>query len=119
MGGRGRILNRAMDPRPSRAELLPELYRAILDGVVELERRGARREAAVIRRSATQAYTVWDERAERRLIRLSAEIDLHLRPDRVRGRGRSWSLASRSRGSSGAAATPSGGDGLAEGAPTG
>jgi hypothetical protein len=62
-----------MDPRHVSAERLPELYRAILDAVVELERRGARREAADTRRSQPRAYRVWDAKAERRLLRLHAE----------------------------------------------
>lgn len=64
-----------MDPRPTSAERLPELYRAILDAVVELERRGDRREAARARRAAARAYTVWDARAERRLLNLHVEIE--------------------------------------------
>jgi hypothetical protein len=58
-----------MDPRPSRAETLPALYRAILDAVGELERRGERSDAARARKAASHAYAVWDDGAERRLTR--------------------------------------------------
>jgi hypothetical protein len=58
-----------MDPEsPSPAEQLPALYRAILDRVADLERRGQRRVAAAIRAEATRVYSrSWDEGARRRL----------------------------------------------------
>jgi hypothetical protein len=59
-----------MDARPSRAEALPALYRAILDAVGELERHGERAEAARARVAAARAYAVWDDAAERRLVRV-------------------------------------------------
>lgn len=103
-----------MDPRHVSAERLPELYRAILDAVVELERRGARREAGDARRAAARAYRVWDDRAERRLMRLHGELTALLgepRPSHPRGR---WSArlggTRSSRRSRGGAA----GDGLPE-----
>lgn len=50
------------------AEILPELYRAILDAVAGLEAVGERPRAARLRRDATAAYSrAWDERARRRL----------------------------------------------------
>jgi len=56
-----------MDPN-SLAEVLPALYRAILDRVAELEVEGRRTEAAKIRSDATQIYSrAWDEKARRRL----------------------------------------------------
>lgn len=63
-----------MDHGPTRAERLPELYRAILDAVGDLERRGARHDAARVRQAAVRAYRVWDERAEQRLTRILAEV---------------------------------------------
>ena len=53
---------------------LPALYRAVLDTVDLLERRGRREVAAEIRRGATQAYsTAWNEGQRDRLIRKVAE----------------------------------------------
>lgn len=77
----------------SLAEDLPELYRAILDRVAELERLGARREAGRIRADATRAYsTAWDEGARRHLLTFLARADRGLVvPSRTRG----WSLRRR------------------------
>lgn len=50
------------------AEVLPDLYRAILDAVARLEANGERNRAAQVRRAATAAYSrSWDARAQRRL----------------------------------------------------
>lgn len=55
------------------AEILPGLYRAVLDAVSVLESRGQRREAARIREEATKAYSkAWNEAAARRLRSLRA-----------------------------------------------
>ncbi len=55
------------------SEILPGLYRAVLDAVADLERRGRRREAAAIREEATRVYsTAWTPAAERRLRILQA-----------------------------------------------
>jgi len=52
----------------SPAEALPELYRAILDSVAELERLGERREAGRVREEASRIYSrSWDEPARREL----------------------------------------------------
>lgn len=59
-----------MEPGRTRADSLPELYRAVLDVATELERRGERRAAGELRRRASAAYAVWDDGAERRLERL-------------------------------------------------
>lgn len=39
------------------AEVLPGLYRAVLDAVADLELRGLRRDAASLRADATRAYS--------------------------------------------------------------
>jgi hypothetical protein len=52
---------------------MPGVYRAVLDTVAELERRGRRREAAAIRAEATKVYsTAWNADAYRRLRTLQA-----------------------------------------------
>jgi len=51
----------------------PALYRAVLDGVAEMERRGERSEAATIRRQAIAAYSAaWTERHRGVLFELGA-----------------------------------------------
>ena len=76
------------------AEDLPEIYRAILDHVAELERLGARREAGRIRLAATRAYSdAWDESARRNLLGLLARSQRGLAP---RDRPRGWTLRRRS-----------------------
>jgi hypothetical protein len=55
------------------AEILPGLYRAVLDAVAALEAIGLRREGAQIRDDAIRAYsTAWNPAAARRLQRLRA-----------------------------------------------
>ena len=50
------------------AEVLPGLYRAVLDAVADLELRGHRLDAAAIRRDATRAYSAaWNPVAAHRL----------------------------------------------------
>lgn len=52
----------------SPAEQLPAIYRAILDSVAELERRGERLEASRLRTEAIRAYSrAWDIRGRHRL----------------------------------------------------
>jgi hypothetical protein len=64
-----------METQPSPAETLPALYRAILDGVAELERRGVRGEAALVRAEAIAIYsTSWDDVGRRRLSALIRRI---------------------------------------------
>jgi hypothetical protein len=61
-----------MDEQPV-SEILPGLYRAVLDAVADLESRGRRREAAVIRAEGTRVYShAWDADAARRLRALVA-----------------------------------------------
>jgi hypothetical protein len=105
-----------MDPRQNSAERLPELYRAILDAVVELERRGLRVEAARARHTASRAYRVWDERAERRLLRLQAEVARLLVGSGRGNRGGIW--PSRFRGTRIARSGSTSSDALAERAPS-
>ena len=58
---------------PTVAEILPGLYRSVLDTVAALEAEGLRREAASMREEAIRAYSgAWDRAAERRLRRLIA-----------------------------------------------
>lgn len=52
----------------SPAEQLPAIYRAVLDSIAELERRGERLEASRFRTEAIRAYSrSWDIRGRRRL----------------------------------------------------
>jgi hypothetical protein len=62
-----------MDAPPSAAESLPALYRAILDVIADLERRGLRVDAVRIRAEATAIYSrAWDDAGRRRLTHLHA-----------------------------------------------
>ena len=79
---------------PTLAEDLPEIYRAILDRVADLERIGARGDAGRIRQRATRAYSdAWDESARRQLLRLLAHAERGLA---ITERPRGWSLRRRS-----------------------
>ena len=61
-------------PTPPSTEL-PALYRAVLDGVAVLERRGERTLATTIRRQAIAAYAnAWDERHRERLAALLERV---------------------------------------------
>lgn len=87
-----------MESQSSPSEELPALYRAILDGVLELEQMGNRREAQLIRARATAAYSgSWNAHCRRRLIQLRQRIDRVLdgrdRPHDLRPRG--WPLRLR------------------------
>ncbi len=65
-----RVILGTMEPN-SAAEELPELYRAVLDRVGELEAAGHRRVANRIRADAIRIYSrAWDERAHRELLTL-------------------------------------------------
>lgn len=58
------------------SEVLPGLYRAVLDAVARLEARGRRREAAGIRNEAIAVYSrAWNPAAERKLRALRARAD--------------------------------------------
>jgi len=81
------------EPSASVAEDLPELYRAILERVADLERLGARAEAGRIRVEATRAYSSsWDEGARRVLLALLVRAD---RSAEAPVRSRGWSLRRR------------------------
>lgn len=67
-----------MDEQPI-SEILPGLYRAVLDAVASLEAHDLRREAAAIRADATRVYSKsWTADAARRLRML------RMRADRIR-----------------------------------
>jgi hypothetical protein len=58
------------------SEVLPGLYRAVLDAVARLEARGRRRDAATIREEAIAVYSkAWTGAAERKLRALSGRAD--------------------------------------------
>ncbi|HXI46071.1 MAG TPA: hypothetical protein VNH13_07205 [Candidatus Acidoferrales bacterium] len=85
-----------MDGSPI-AEALPELYRRVLDRVADLEQAGFRREADLVRKSATSAYArLWNDRTTRHLERL-ADRAVRVLDGRERARrrrpGRSGMLA--------------------------
>jgi hypothetical protein len=76
------------------AEDLPEIYRAILDRVADLEQIGARRDAGRIRLAATRAYSdAWDEAARRHLLALLARAQRGLAANE---HPRGWTLRRRS-----------------------
>ena len=61
---------------PSVAETLPESYRRVLDRVADLETAGHRREADLVRRDATAAYSKrWNARTAVRLDRLAERAE--------------------------------------------
>jgi hypothetical protein len=87
-----------METHSSPAEDLPALYRAILDGIAQLERIGHRREASLLRAEATAAYsTSWDESSLRRLDYIRRRIERIIAGDeRPRSaRARSWRATQR------------------------
>jgi hypothetical protein len=58
------------------SEILPGLYRDVLDAVANLEARRRRREAAEIRAEATRVYSrAWNRDAARRMRSLRARAD--------------------------------------------
>jgi hypothetical protein len=58
------------------SEVLPGLYRAVLDAVARLEAHGRRRDAAAIREEATATYSkAWNPAAEKKLRALRARAD--------------------------------------------
>ena len=58
------------------AEVLPGLYRAVLDAVADLEARNRRAEAALVRAEATAVYSrSWTLEAAQRLRALRARAD--------------------------------------------
>lgn len=74
-----------MDDQPI-SEILPGLYRGVLDAVADLEGRKRRTDAAVIRAEATRVYSrAWTADAAKRLRALRARADRIVDP-RVRTR---------------------------------
>jgi hypothetical protein len=68
--------HRAPVNEPHVSEILPGLYRAVLDSVAVLEARHRRREAAEIRTEATRVYSrAWTADAARRLELLRVRAD--------------------------------------------
>ena len=66
---------RPVDAQPI-SEILPGLYRAVLDAVADLEARHRRTDAALIRAEATRVYSrAWTADAARRLRALRARAD--------------------------------------------
>jgi hypothetical protein len=73
MAGPDRSPDAAFVEQQPVAEILPVMYRAVLDAVAELEALGHRREAGQIRADATRAYsTAWNHAAAHRLQSLRA-----------------------------------------------
>lgn len=68
------------------SEILPGLYRAVLDAVANLEARQQRSDAAAIRAEATRVYSrAWTRDAAKRLRNLRARADRILAtPGRIR-----------------------------------
>ena len=72
--------------QPPVSEILPGLYRAVLDAVADLEARGRRREADQIRAEGTRIYSrAWTPDAARRLRQLRSRAD-RVADGRRRGR---------------------------------
>ena len=80
-----------MDPKTA-AEELPELYRALLDRIAQIDAAGQRSLGYRIRAEATRIYSrAWDDRARRGLedlLRQSAEKSPVRRAARIRGSNR-------------------------------
>jgi hypothetical protein len=63
------------------SDILPCLYRAVLDGVADLEAMKRRHEAAEIRVEATRVYSrAWNADAAKRLRALRARADRFVEP---------------------------------------
>jgi hypothetical protein len=78
------------------AEVLPGLYRAVLDAVADLERHGRRHEAAAIRADASRAYAgAWNPATAHRLRVLTARAARILGSRRARRRESMLTLLSR------------------------
>jgi len=78
------------------AELLPGLYREVLDVVAELEQIGRRREAERVRSDAVSAYSqAWNDAAAMRLRRLRDDAGRIAAAQRRSGAARPWQTAKR------------------------
>ncbi len=66
-----------MHPDASIAELLPRVYRRVLDAVEALERGGSRPEATRLRRRAIGVYSgAWNAKSHRRLEEIASRAEL-------------------------------------------
>jgi hypothetical protein len=64
-------------PDPTIAETLPRMYRRVLDAVGQLERLGARGEAARFRRTAIAVYSrAWNAKSHRQLEEVLARAEV-------------------------------------------
>ncbi len=65
-----------MDPDETIAEVLPRLFREVLDGLARLEQLGARSDAARFRSEAIAGYSrAWDSACQKRLEQLRGRVD--------------------------------------------
>ena len=66
-----------MHPESSIAEVLPRVYRRVLDSVEALERLGGRSEATRLRNQAIAVYSSsWDAKSQRRLEEIATRAEL-------------------------------------------
>jgi uncharacterized protein YeaC (DUF1315 family) len=69
-----------MHPDASIAEVLPRVYRRVLDAVETLQRGGGRAEATRLRRTAVAVYSgAWDAKSHRRLEEIATRAELAAR----------------------------------------
>lgn len=75
-----------MHPDASIAELLPRVYRRVLDAVEALERGGGRTEATRLRHAAIAVYSgSWDAKSHRRLEAIATRAELAAQEQERRG----------------------------------
>ncbi len=75
-----------MNPESSIAEVLPRVYRRVLDAVETLERLDERSEATRLRHAAVAVYSgAWDARSQRRLEEIATRAEVLAREKGSRG----------------------------------
>ncbi len=75
-----------MHPESSIAEILPRIYRRVLDSVEMLARLGVRSEATRLRNQAIAVYSrAWDAKSQRRLEEIATRAELAARDQERRG----------------------------------